>query len=93
MTAPVLVSGSEDFSAITYNNQQYFIVKLAKAGDNSDGDPALIPCDTLYNENNELVASFENKQITNVENKGENLWKVTTYDLEKSKTEVVWLAK
>lgn len=93
MTAPVLVSGSEDFSAITYNNQQYFIVKLLKSGYNSDGDLALIPYDTLYNENNELVASFKNKQITNVENKGENLWKVTTYDLEKSKTEVVWLAK
>jgi hypothetical protein len=90
MTAPVLVSGSEDFSAITYNNQQYFIVK---SGYNSDGDLALIPYDTLYNENNELVASFKNKQITNVENKGENLWKVTTFDLEKSKTEVVWLAK
>lgn len=93
MTAPVLVSGSEDFSAITYNNQQYFIVKLAKAGVDSDDEPIVIVSDNLYNENNELVASFENKQITNVEFVGENLYKVTTYDLEKSKTEVVWLAK
>lgn len=93
MTAPVLVSGLEDFSAITYNNQQYFIVKLAKAGVDSDDQPIVIVSDNLYNENNELVASFENKQITNVEFVGENLYKVTTYDLVKLRTEVVWLAK
>ena len=96
MNAPVSVSNVEDFNSIAYDplDPQYFIVTLKKASYvNNSMIPTTIMVDKLYNKNNELVASFENESITNVEVKGDNLFKVELKDLETNTNKVVWLAK
>lgn len=92
--APVLVSNVDGFESLSCEmNGQCFIIKTKKERTNDDGDPIEITVSKLYNENNELVVTFEKKTIENVVFVGDNLYKVTTRNLETLRTEVVWFAK